>query len=107
MSIKLPPDVEASIRQRVQRGRFPDEGEVMREAIRLLDERELQLDALRAKIRVDLDELDRGEGVEMTPGAVGRDRSRGRRVAPSRREARTRCLPVGGLKSLRRGRGKS
>jgi hypothetical protein len=39
----------------------------MREAIRLLDEREDQLDTLRAKIRIGLDQLDRGEGIEMTP----------------------------------------
>jgi antitoxin ParD1/3/4 len=69
MSIQLPPDVEASIRRKVQRGQFPDEGEVVREAIRLLDERESQLDVLRAKIRVGLDQLDRGEGIEMTPEA--------------------------------------
>jgi putative addiction module CopG family antidote len=67
MSIHLPPDVEASIRQKVQRGQFPDEGEVMREAIRLLDERKDQLDTLRAKVRVGLDELDRDEGAEWTP----------------------------------------
>jgi antitoxin ParD1/3/4 len=72
MSIQLPPDVEASIRRKVQRGQFPDEGEVVREAIRLLDERELQLDALRAMIRVGLDELDRGEGVEWTPELMER-----------------------------------
>ncbi|MEA2514606.1 MAG: antitoxin ParD1/3/4 [Thermomicrobiales bacterium] len=69
MSIQLPPDVEASIRRKVQRGQFPDEGEVVREAIRLLDEREFQLDVLRAKIRVGLDQLDRGEGIEMTDEA--------------------------------------
>jgi antitoxin ParD1/3/4 len=72
MSIRLPPDVEASIRQRVERGQFPDEAEVVREAIRLLDERDLQLDALRAKIGVGLDELDRGEGVEWTPELMER-----------------------------------
>jgi antitoxin ParD1/3/4 len=72
MSIQLPPDVEASIRQRVERGQFPDEAEVVREAIRLLDERDLQIDALRAKIGVGLDELDRGEGVEWTPELMER-----------------------------------
>jgi putative addiction module CopG family antidote len=67
MSIRLPPDVEESILHKVQRGEFPDEGEVVCEAIRLLDERESQLDVLRAKIRVGLDQLDLGEGIEMTP----------------------------------------
>jgi len=72
MSIQLPPDVEASIRQKVQRGQFSDEGQVMREALQLLDERELQLDTLRAKIRVGLDELDRSEGAEWTPDLMER-----------------------------------
>ena len=69
MPIHLPPDVEATIRRKVQHGQFPDEGEVVREAIRLLDERDSQLDVLRAKIRVDLDQLDCGEGIEMTEEA--------------------------------------
>src|SRR5687768_9325558 len=72
MSIQLPPDVEASIRQKVQRGQFSDEGQVMREALQLLDERERQLETLRAKIRIGLDELDRGEGAEWTPELIER-----------------------------------
>ena len=72
MPIQLPPDVEASIRQKVERGRFPDEGQVMREALQLLDERELRLDTLRAKVRSGLAELDRGEGAEWTPELMDR-----------------------------------
>ena len=67
MTIQLPPDVEASIRQRVRRGRFADATEVVREAMRLLDERERQLDVLRVKIQIGFDEADRGETDEWTP----------------------------------------
>lgn len=67
MTIKLPPDVEASIRQKVGRGRFLDATEVVREAMRLLDEQERRLDVLRAKIQAGLDEADRGETDEWTP----------------------------------------
>ena len=67
MTIQLPPDVEASIRQKIERGRFPDAVEVVREAMRLLDEQEDRLDALRAKLQVGLDEADRGETDEWTP----------------------------------------
>ena len=67
MTIQLPPDVEARIRQEVQRGRFLDAAAVVREAMRLLDERERQLDVLRAKIQIGLDEADRGETDEWTP----------------------------------------
>lgn len=66
MSIQLPPDVEANILRRVQRGQFADEVQVVREALHLLDERERQLDALRNNIRIGLNELDRGEGTELT-----------------------------------------
>jgi antitoxin ParD1/3/4 len=66
-TIQIPPDVAASIRQQVERGRFPDAGEVVREAMRLLDEHERQLDALRAKLQSGLDQLDRGEGIPFTP----------------------------------------
>lgn len=67
MSIQLPPDLEASIRQKIERGRFPDATEVVREAMRLLDDQERQLDTLRAKLQIGLDEADRGEVDEWTP----------------------------------------
>lgn len=49
MTIQLLPDVEAGIRERVERGDFPDAGEVVCEAMRLLDEREQQLAHLRTE----------------------------------------------------------
>lgn len=67
MAIQLPADVETSIRRKVASGDFPDAAEVVRAALRLLDEQERDLAPLRAKLRVDLDQLDRGEGVEWTP----------------------------------------
>ena len=66
-TIQLPPDVAASIQQKVESGHFPDAAEVVREAMRLLDEEERRLDELRAKLQVGLDQLDRGEGDEWTP----------------------------------------
>jgi antitoxin ParD1/3/4 len=70
MSIQLPADVEARIRQRVARGEFPDAGEVVREAMRLLDERDHQIEELRAKLQSGLDQLDRGAGLAFTPERV-------------------------------------
>lgn len=70
MTIQLPADVEASIRQKVERGDFPDAGEVVREAMRLLDAQERDLAELRAKPRIGLDQLDRGEGIPFTPELV-------------------------------------
>ena len=66
-AIQLPPDVAASIQQKVESGHFPDAAEVVREAMRLLDERERKLEALRAKIADGIEEADRGEMDEWTP----------------------------------------
>lgn len=67
MAIRLPADVEAGIRQKVESGHFSDAAEVVREAMRLLDDQERQLASLREKLQIGLDQLDRGEGVEWTP----------------------------------------
>ena len=74
MTIQIPPDVEARIRRKVETGEFPDAGEVVREAMRLLDEQERQLQELRAKLQVGLDQLDRGEGVAYTPELMAKIR---------------------------------
>jgi Arc/MetJ-type ribon-helix-helix transcriptional regulator len=42
MTIHLPSALEASIRQKVERGDLPDANEVIREAMRLLDQHERQ-----------------------------------------------------------------
>jgi antitoxin ParD1/3/4 len=67
MAIQLPADLEARIRQKVERGEFADVGEVIREAMHLLDARDRQLEELREKLQSGLDQLDRGEGVPFTP----------------------------------------
>ena len=67
MAIQLPPEIEASIYQLVERGRFPDATGVVREAMRLLDEHEHQLDDVRAKILGGVEEAERGETDEWTP----------------------------------------
>lgn len=67
MAIQLPADVEAGIRQKVESGHFADAVEVVREAMRLLEEQERQLASFREKLQVGLDQLDRGESAEWTP----------------------------------------
>jgi antitoxin ParD1/3/4 len=67
MTIHLPPDVEASVRQRVQQGQFPDAGEVIREAMRLLDQRDRRIQELRATVTEGFAAIERGEGIELTP----------------------------------------
>jgi len=74
MSIQLSADIEAHIRQKIESGHFPDADQVIREAMRLLDEHERQLDQIRAKLQSGRDQLARGEGVPFTPDLVAQMR---------------------------------
>ena len=63
---QIPADVEAGIRRNVESGHFEDEADVMREALRLLDLRERQAQALRDSIDEGFAAIERGEGIELT-----------------------------------------
>src|SRR3712207_4188716 len=62
MSIQLTADVETIVRQKVESGLYPSADQVLREALRLLDEQ----DRLRW-LRAALAEGEQGEPVEYTP----------------------------------------
>ena len=70
MTLQLPADVEIWVREKVARGEFSDVDAVIREAMRLLDEREHQLAELRAMLQTGLDQLDQGKGIPFTPALV-------------------------------------
>ena len=65
LSSTLPPDLVAFIQGKVAMGSYETENEVIREALRLLRERdqvrEMRLASLRGEIQVALDESARGE----------------------------------------------
>ena len=67
MNVSLTAELEAFVAARVQSGRYHSASEVIREALRLLEEREqlraLRIRALRMKIDEGLGQLDRGEGI--------------------------------------------
>ncbi len=63
MPVKLDPQLEDLIQQKVEIGRYPDASAVVREALRLMDARERQLQRLQAA----LDEGEEGEAVPWTP----------------------------------------
>jgi antitoxin ParD1/3/4 len=66
MSVTLTPQLEAMIRERVESGRYDNANDVVREALRLLEERE-QLEHLRSLLAVGLEQSRRGEVAEFTP----------------------------------------
>ena len=67
MAISLPTDLEESIRQKVESGRYGDTSEVIRVALRLLEVRDQRAEELRASIAGGVAAIERGEGIEFTP----------------------------------------
>ena len=67
MNLSLDTSSETLIRQKVESGLYRDAGEVVREALRLLDERDRRAEALRAELRIGLDQVEHGELIDYTP----------------------------------------
>ena len=65
MNVSLTPQLEELVNQRVRSGRYNSASEVVREALRLMEEqdrlREIRIDALRKEIQTGIDQADRGE----------------------------------------------
>lgn len=67
MNVSLTPELETLVQQKVQSGLYSSASEVVREALRLLNERDTiqqqRTAELRREIKVGLDQLNRGEGI--------------------------------------------
>jgi antitoxin ParD1/3/4 len=65
VNVSLTPELEALIQERVRSGRYTSASEVVREALRLLEDRDelrrLRLAELRGQVAAGLDSLDRGQ----------------------------------------------
>lgn len=74
MNVSLTPQLEAFVKQKVDAGMYNSASEVMREALRLLEERDalknMKLETLRRDVQAGLDELDRGEGALLDMDAI-------------------------------------
>ena len=66
IGVSLERRLEARIDEKVRSGQYPDASAVVREALRLLDERE-RVDELRVELQIGLAQIERGETVEYTP----------------------------------------
>lgn len=68
MNVSLTPELEKLVADKVKSGRYNSASEVVREALRLLEEqdqiRTLRLEEVRKKIAAGLEALDRGEGID-------------------------------------------
>jgi antitoxin ParD1/3/4 len=87
MNVSLTPELEEFVQARVQSGRYNSASEVVREALRLLEDLEkarvAQLAEFNRELRFRLTAIDRGE--TLNPDAV---RSRLQRRSEERRKAR-------------------
>ena len=81
MNVSLTPELEKLVNNKLQSDLYSSASEVIREALRLLRERDelkrQELEAVRAKIRRGVEQLDRGEGM---PASVAIARLRAQRV---------------------------
>ena len=68
MNVHLTPQLETLVQNKVKTGRYNSASEVVREALRLFEDRErireLQIQELRKKINKGWASLERGEGVD-------------------------------------------
>ena len=92
MHVTLTADLEKLVNAKVKSGLYPTASEVVREGLRLLEERDRLYQArlldLRREVRKGLDQLDRGEGRPLdvsTRSAFGRGRSARSNGRPSER----------------------
>lgn len=74
MNVSLTPQLERYVKQKVATGMYNSVSEVMREALRLLEEHDalknMKLAALRRDLQEGIDELDRGEGTPLNMDAI-------------------------------------
>jgi antitoxin ParD1/3/4 len=66
MNVSLTPQLEAIVRKKVESGMYGNASEVIREAIRIMDQQD-QLTRLRTAIAVADEQIERGEYYELTP----------------------------------------
>ena len=68
MNVSLTPELEQLVHEKVKTGRYLSASEVVREALRLLEERdkvrETRLEALRSEIAIGIKQGDNGEAID-------------------------------------------
>jgi antitoxin ParD1/3/4 len=72
MNVSLTPELERLINEKVDSGLYQTASEVVREALRLLKERDQAREQLRADVRSGFDQLMRDEGVVYGDSAAAR-----------------------------------
>jgi antitoxin ParD1/3/4 len=90
MNVSLTPELEKFVAERVTSGRYASASEVIREALRLLEERD-QLNQLREDVRLGLEQLEQGRHRTFDDQALDHIKRQGReRVAATQHKGRAR-----------------
>ena len=93
LNVSLTPQQEARIRERVSSGEYVSASEVVRAALRLLDQqdalRRMTLEELRKEVMLGIAQAEAGEFEALDSAAMGAVKRRGReRLASSQRKSR-------------------
>jgi antitoxin ParD1/3/4 len=67
MNVSLAPHLESMVRHKVESGHYNTASEVVREALRLLEEHDRRLEWLRTEIAIGDEQIARGELIDFTP----------------------------------------
>jgi antitoxin ParD1/3/4 len=91
MNVHLTPELEALVQTKVKSGRYNSASEVVREALRLLEERDtlfdLRKEAIRQKIDAGWESLRRGEGIDGEAFFADLERKEDALTSPKRQRA--------------------
>lgn len=94
MNVSLTPQLEELVQQKVASGRYHSASEVIREALRLLEEqdrlREIRLGDLRKDIALGIEPLERGETIPFDRAAAERIKANGRKKLEAARKKKAR-----------------
>lgn len=70
MNISLTPELEQLVNDKVKTGMYQTASEVIRAGLRLLQERDQHLEALRSDVRAGFDALEHGESSEFGEASI-------------------------------------
>lgn len=65
MTVEISADLQQFVHQVIDNGIYKNENDVVDQALRLLQQRQKKIEELKREVQPALDELDRGEGIEL------------------------------------------
>ena len=79
MNVSLTPELEELVRQKVASGRYASSSEVIRQALRLLEQRDQEYERKLAALQADIDEGMKGPFIPLNEETIEEIKAAGRR----------------------------